>query len=121
MTLYKHPTYSFKGDLAAVVLVADQPTILVARKDLPVDGLKDFIGYVKRNENTIKMGSAGVGATGYVDCAIFNGMIGVNIQAIPYRGQRPRDAGPDRRPGRPASSTVGIPGAASNRVFDMAA
>jgi tripartite-type tricarboxylate transporter receptor subunit TctC len=89
MTLYKHPTYSLQNDLAPVVLVADQPTILVARKDLPVDRLQDFIAYVKRNASTIRMGSAGVGATGFVDCAIFNGMIGVNIQAIPYRGSGP--------------------------------
>jgi tripartite-type tricarboxylate transporter receptor subunit TctC len=89
MTLYKHPTFNLKNDLAPVVLVADQPTILVARKDLPVDGLKDFISYVKKNQATIKMGSAGIGATGFVDCAIFNGMIGVNIEAIPYRGSGP--------------------------------
>jgi tripartite-type tricarboxylate transporter receptor subunit TctC len=89
MTLYKHPSYSLQNDLAPIVLVADQPTILVARKDLPVDGLRDFVGYLKRNASTMKMGSAGVGATGFVDCAIFNGMVGVKIQAIPYRGSGP--------------------------------
>src|SRR6516164_7365956 len=89
MTLYKHPIYNFANDLAPVVLVADQPTILVARADLPVDGLKDFISYAKRNASTIKLGSAGVGATGFIDCAIFNGMIGVDIPAIPYRGSGP--------------------------------
>ena len=89
MTLYKHPTYSLQNDLAPVVLVADQPTILVARKDLPVEGLSDFIAYVQRNASIIRLGSAGIGATGFVDCAIFNGMIGVNIQAIPYRGSGP--------------------------------
>jgi tripartite-type tricarboxylate transporter receptor subunit TctC len=89
MTLYKHPIYNFQTDLAPVVLVADQPTILVARKDLPVAGLTDFVDYVKRNASTIKLGSAGVGATGFIDCAIFNGMIGVDIQAIPYRGSGP--------------------------------
>ena len=89
MTLYKHPIYNFQNDLAPVVLVADQPTILVARRDLPVDGLNAFIGYVKRNASTIKLGSAGVGATGFIDCAIFNKMIGVDIPAIPYRGSGP--------------------------------
>ena len=89
MTLYKQRTYSLRDDLAPVVLVADQPTILVARKDLPVDGLQDFIGYVKRNAAAVRLGSAGIGATGFVDCAIFNGMIGVDIQAIPYRGSGP--------------------------------
>jgi len=89
MTLYKHPTFSLKDDLAPVALVADQPTILAARKDLPADSLKDFIAYVKKNRATVKMGSAGIGATGFVDCAIFNGMIGVNFEAIPYRGSGP--------------------------------
>jgi tripartite-type tricarboxylate transporter receptor subunit TctC len=89
MTLYKHPTYSLKDDLAPVVLVADQPTVLVARKDFPVDGLKDFVTYVKQNASTLKMGAAGVGSTGAIDCALFNGMMGVTIQPIPYRGSGP--------------------------------
>jgi tripartite-type tricarboxylate transporter receptor subunit TctC len=89
MTLYKRPSYSLQNDLAPVVLVAEQPTVLVARKDFPADGLKDFAAYVKSNASTIRMGSAGIGATGFVDCAIFNGMIGVNAQAIPYRGSGP--------------------------------
>src|SRR5262245_56563195 len=32
MTLYKHPLYNLRTDLVPVVLVADQPTLLVARK-----------------------------------------------------------------------------------------
>jgi tripartite-type tricarboxylate transporter receptor subunit TctC len=89
MTLYKHPTYSLKDDLAPVVLIADQPTILVARKDFPVDGLKDFVTYVKQNADSMRMGAAGVGSTGAIDCALFNGMIGVKVQPIPYRGSGP--------------------------------
>jgi tripartite-type tricarboxylate transporter receptor subunit TctC len=89
MTLYKRPSYSLQKDLAPVVLVAEQPTVLVARKDFPADGLQDFIVEVKRNPAAIRMGSAGIGATGFVDCAIFNGMVGVNVQAIPYRGSGP--------------------------------
>jgi tripartite-type tricarboxylate transporter receptor subunit TctC len=89
MTLYKHPSYSLQNDLAPIVLVADQPTILVARKDLPIDGLREFMPHLKYNASTMRMGSAGVGSTGFVDCAIFNGMVGVTIQAIPYRGSGP--------------------------------
>jgi len=89
MTLYKRPTYSLQNDLAPVVLVAEQPTVLVARKDFPADRLQDFIAHVKGNPGAMRMGSAGIGATGFVDCAIFNGMIGINVQAIPYRGSGP--------------------------------
>ena len=89
MTLYKRPLYNLRTDLAPVVLVADQPTVLVARKDLPADNLKDLIAYVKKNQTTVKLGSAGVGSTGGIDCQLFNHLIGVNIQEIPYRGSGP--------------------------------
>ena len=88
-TLYKHPLYDFKRDLAPVILVADQPMIIIARKDLPVNGLQDFIAYVKKNQATLRTGSAGIGSTGYVDCALFNQAIGVKVQDIPYRGGGP--------------------------------
>jgi tripartite-type tricarboxylate transporter receptor subunit TctC len=88
-TLYKHPLYDFKTDLAPVVLIADQPMVLITRKDLPVDGLQNFIAYVKKNQSTMRSGSAGIGATGYVDCALLNAAIGVTVQDIPYRGGGP--------------------------------
>ena len=88
-TLYKHPLYDFKRDLTPVILVADQPMIIIARKDLPVSGLQDFIAYVKKNQATLRTGSAGIGSTGYVDCALFNQAIGVKVQDIPYRGGGP--------------------------------
>jgi tripartite-type tricarboxylate transporter receptor subunit TctC len=90
MTLYKHPLYNLQTDLAPVVLVADQPTVLVTRSDFPVNGLQDFISYTKKNANTIKLGSAGVGSTGGIDCELFNRLVGIgNIQEIPYRGSGP--------------------------------
>jgi tripartite-type tricarboxylate transporter receptor subunit TctC len=89
MTLYKHPSYNLQSDLAPVVLVAGQPTILVARRDLSVNGLREFMLHLKYNAGTMRMGSAGVGSTGFVDCALFNGMVGVSVQAIPYRGSGP--------------------------------
>jgi len=88
-TLYKHPLYNLKQDLAPVILVADQPMAMIARRDLPVDGLQDFIAYVRKNQATMRTGSAGIGSTGYVDCALFNQKIGVKVQDIPYRGGGP--------------------------------
>jgi tripartite-type tricarboxylate transporter receptor subunit TctC len=88
-TLYKHPLYNFREDLAPIVLVADQPMAMIARPDLPVDGLQNFIAYVKQNQATMRSGSAGIGSTGYVDCALFNQAINVKVQDIPYRGGGP--------------------------------
>ena len=88
-TLYKHPLYDFKKDLVPVILIADQAMVLIVRKDLPVNGLQEFIAYVRKNQSSLRSGSAGVGSTGYVDCALFNQAIGVNVQDIPYRGGGP--------------------------------
>src|ERR1700693_2711693 len=88
-TLYKHPLYDLKEDLVPVILVADQPMAMSASHDLPGAGLADFIAYVKKNQATMRTGSAGIGSTGYVDCALFNQAIGVKVQGIPYRGGGP--------------------------------
>jgi tripartite-type tricarboxylate transporter receptor subunit TctC len=88
-TLYKNPLYNLKTDLAPVVLVADQPTVLVARKDLPVGNLQEFIAYARKNQASMQFGSAGAGSTGHVDCALLNATIGVNIAHVPYRGGGP--------------------------------
>ena len=88
-TLYKTPLYNLMTDLEPVVLVADQPTVMVARPDLPVNGLQEFIAYAKANQGKMQFGSAGAGSTGFIDCALFNAAIGVNITHVPYRGGGP--------------------------------
>ena len=88
-TLYKTPLYNLTADLAPVVLIADQPMVLVTRKDLPVADLQEFIAYAKKNQGAMQFGSAGAGSTGHVDCALLNAAIGVNITHVPYRGGGP--------------------------------
>ena len=88
-TLYKAPLYSLMNDLEPVVLVADQPTVMVARPNLPVNGLQEFIAYAKANQAKMQFGSAGAGSTGFIDCALFNAAIGVSITHVPYRGGGP--------------------------------
>jgi tripartite-type tricarboxylate transporter receptor subunit TctC len=88
-TLYKSPLYNFRTDLDPVVLVADQATVLVARKDLPVAGLQEFMAYTKKNQATMQFGSAGAGSTGHVDCSLLNAAMGVNVTHVPYRGGGP--------------------------------
>jgi tripartite-type tricarboxylate transporter receptor subunit TctC len=88
-TLYKNPLYNLQTDLAPVVLIADQPMVLVTRKDLPVADLPEFIAYVKKNQATMQFGSAGAGSTGHVDCALLNAALNVNVTHVPYRGGGP--------------------------------
>src|ERR1700738_1130166 len=44
-TLFKKPAYNATTDFAPVALMVEAPLVLVARRDLAVDGMKQFVGY----------------------------------------------------------------------------
>src|SRR5262249_3059060 len=88
-TLYKNPLYNFAPDLAPVVLIADQPTLLVARKDPPAGNLQEFIACAKANQAGMQMASAGGGATRPLDWKLLNAAIRVNRTPLSYRGGGP--------------------------------
>jgi tripartite-type tricarboxylate transporter receptor subunit TctC len=84
-TLYKQPLYNAVTDFKPVVLIAEQPMVLIARKELPVDNLKDFIAYAKANQAKMQFGSGGPGSATHLACVLLNSTIGVNITHVPYR------------------------------------
>jgi tripartite-type tricarboxylate transporter receptor subunit TctC len=87
--LYKNPPYNTAADFAPVVLIAEQPAVLIARNTLPVNNLSEFIAYAKKNESTMRYGSAGPGSPTHLACVLLNLAIGVNITHVPYRGGAP--------------------------------
>ncbi len=88
-SLYKKPLYNAATDFAPVGLVSESPRILVARKDLPVANLQEFVAYAKANHAKMQFGSAGVGAGTHLPCVLVNIAMGVDITHIPYRGAAP--------------------------------
>ena len=50
-TLYKKPLYNSVTDFTPVGLISESPRILNARKDLPVNGLQEFIAWLKANQS----------------------------------------------------------------------
>jgi tripartite-type tricarboxylate transporter receptor subunit TctC len=121
-SLYKHPLYDAAADFAPVMLVIEQPIMLITRRDLPVDNLQDFIAYARANEAKMQFGSAGTGAAVHLACVLLNAAIGVNVTHIPYRGTGP--AMQDLIGGRldyqcPVASAV-VPQVESNQVKAIA-
>jgi tripartite-type tricarboxylate transporter receptor subunit TctC len=88
-TLYKHPPYNAVTDFTPVILIAEIPIVLIARKDLPVENLKEFVSYAKANQMQMQFGSAGVGSGTHLGCLLLNYRIGVNVMHVPYRGTGP--------------------------------
>jgi len=88
-SMYKKPLYNSATDFTPVGLVSESPRILNARKDLPANGLKEFIAWLKANESKAQFGSGGVGSGTHLPCVLFNLAVGVNITHVPYRGAGP--------------------------------
>jgi tripartite-type tricarboxylate transporter receptor subunit TctC len=61
----------------------------VARKELPVSNLQEFIAYVKANQGKMQFGSAGVGSGTHLPCVLLNSAMGVDVTHVPFRGEGP--------------------------------
>lgn len=86
-TLYKNPPYDAANDFTPLALITESPLVLVVRKDLPAKDLKEFIAYAKANPLTY--GSAGVGSSTHLSCALLTDAAGFKATHVPYRGMGP--------------------------------
>src|SRR6202021_3521428 len=55
-SLYKKPLYNAAIDFTPVALIAEVPIVLIARKDLPVSNLAEFVAYAKKNQDKMSFG-----------------------------------------------------------------
>src|SRR5450631_2954041 len=88
-TLYKKPAYNSATDFVAVALMVEAPLVLVARKDLPVNDMKEFVAYARANRDKMQFASAGTGSAIHLGCALMNMVSGLDIVHVPYRGANP--------------------------------
>jgi tripartite-type tricarboxylate transporter receptor subunit TctC len=86
--LRQNPVYNAATAFAPVGLIAEQPFVLIARKDLP-ESLPAFIAYAKANAAKMQYGSAGEGSATHLVCTMFDTAIGVNAKHVPYNGGAP--------------------------------
>lgn len=85
----KHPLYDSMADFAPVALIAEQPFVLIARKDFPANGLQKFIAYSRADAMKMRFGSAGRGSGTHLVCALLNATVGIKTMHVPYNGGAP--------------------------------
>ena len=76
-------------DFVPVVLIAEIPLILIARKNLPANTFEEFVAYAKANPGKLNYGSTGVGSAAHLGCVMLEQAMGARFQHIPYRGTGP--------------------------------
>jgi tripartite-type tricarboxylate transporter receptor subunit TctC len=84
--LRKNPPYDSLADFTPVALIAEQPFVLIARKEFPANDLRGFISYAKANEAKMQYGSAGEGSATHLVCSLLDASIGIKAKHVPYNG-----------------------------------
>ena len=79
--------YDVFRDFEPVVWLTQTPLLLVSRKDIPANDLKELVGWLKGNANPVLLGSAG--GTDQVAGFLLQQQTGAKIQVVPYRGLAP--------------------------------
>jgi tripartite-type tricarboxylate transporter receptor subunit TctC len=87
--LYKKLPYDPVNDYEHIGEAGDAPQILIVKKDLPVSNMKEFVDYVKANQDKMNFGTAGVGSASHLGGVMLNVALGTNVKAVNYRGAGP--------------------------------
>ena len=121
-SLYKKPLYDAATDFAPVMLLTEEPLVLVARKDFPADNLQQFMAYAKAHQATMRFGSAGTGGSNHLACVLLDAAIGIDVTHVPYRsgGQAMQDLIGGRIDYQCPSGTTAMPQIASKSVKGLA-
>ena len=87
--MIKNLSYSPVKDFEPVGLATVGPMVVVARKDFPAANTQEFVDYVKKNQDKISIGNAGVGSASHMCSLMFMEALGVKLNNIPYKGTGP--------------------------------
>jgi tripartite-type tricarboxylate transporter receptor subunit TctC len=79
--------YDLQKDFEPIGLLSVNPQLLVARKDLPADNLKDLVAWMKANPGKINFVNQNAAAN--VSGVLFEKLTGQKLHYIPYRGAGP--------------------------------
>jgi tripartite-type tricarboxylate transporter receptor subunit TctC len=63
--------------------------MIVARRDFPPRGFKEFVPYVRANAEKLNMAHAGVGSVGFSCGLLLNSILGVKPTMVPFNGVAP--------------------------------
>ncbi len=89
-SMHKKPAYHPANDFQPVSFVADAPLLLMTKKDLPPNNLKEFMAYTKANQSKMTYSSGGTGTSSQMSCVLLNQIMGVtDVAHVPYKGGGP--------------------------------
>ncbi len=87
--LYPNLKYDPAKSFDQIGVANNTPMAIIAKKDTPAKDLAEFLAYLKKNNDTISSGHAGVGSISHVIGLMFQAQVGIKPAMVAYRGTGP--------------------------------
>jgi tripartite-type tricarboxylate transporter receptor subunit TctC len=87
--LYSNLRFDPRTAFEPMGLINTGPMVLISRKTLETNTLKELVAYLKEKGDKATIGFAGVGSNSYVCATLLQQQIGVKLSMVPYRGTGP--------------------------------
>ena len=87
--LYKGLTYHPLRDFAPISWATSGSNVLVVHPSVPARSVQELIALAKAQPDKLSYGSSGAGNAGHLAGELFNGMAGIKMVHIPYKGGAP--------------------------------
>jgi tripartite-type tricarboxylate transporter receptor subunit TctC len=81
--------YDVLNDFEPIAMAIDGPQLLVGRKTLPANDLKELLAWLKANPDKATLGHPGNGSAAHVAGAFMQKETGTHFTLVPYRGGGP--------------------------------
>ena len=81
------------NDFTPITQMTEGGLLLVVNPTHPAKNAKEFVQWAKTTKDPINIGSAGIGSGGHLAGELFQLMVGIKAQHIPYRGTGPAIVG----------------------------
>ena len=88
-SVFRQLPYDTRRDFAPVILVLQNPGVLVVHPSVPAKTVKEFIALVKSRPGKLNYASSGAGGGQHLAAELLIMTTGINIVHVPYKGGAP--------------------------------
>ena len=78
--------YDLLNDHEPIALVATTPQVILSRRGVPAQDLRELVAWLKANPGKQSLGTVGVGSATHIAGLFFQERTGTNLLLVPYRG-----------------------------------
>jgi tripartite-type tricarboxylate transporter receptor subunit TctC len=86
---YPNLKYDPVKDFTPIGLTAGLPIVVVTKKNFPANNLKEFVDYVRGNQDKVNEAHGGAGGQLHTTCTLLQSVMGTKTGRVGYRGAGP--------------------------------